>query len=73
MADTMTVRAYIKGIDLTPRKVSVVASLVRGRTVADALAILDHTPAARLLQCERLSHLLLLTRLTITASITSRS
>lgn len=44
MADTMTVRAYIKGIDLTPRKVSVVASLVRGRTVADALVILDHTP-----------------------------
>lgn len=44
MADTYTVRAYIKGIDLTPRKVSVVASLVRGRTVADALVILDHTP-----------------------------
>lgn len=44
MADTLTVRAYIKGIDLTPRKVSVVASLVRGRTVADALVILDHTP-----------------------------
>ncbi len=44
MAETMTVRAYIKGIDLTPRKVSVVASLVRGRSVADALVILDHTP-----------------------------
>ncbi|HCH34756.1 MAG: 50S ribosomal protein L22 [Candidatus Saccharibacteria bacterium GW2011_GWC2_48_9] len=44
MADTLTVRAYIKGIDLTPRKVSIVASLVRGRTVADAMVILDHTP-----------------------------
>lgn len=44
MAETLTVRAYIKGIDLAPRKVSIVASLVRGRTVADALVILDHTP-----------------------------
>lgn len=44
MAETTTVRAYIKGIDLAPRKVSIVASLVRGRTVADALVILDHTP-----------------------------
>lgn len=43
MADTSTVRAYIKGVDMTPRKVSIVASLVRGRTVADALVILDHT------------------------------
>ncbi len=39
-----TVRANIKGVDQTPRKVSLVASLVRGRTVADALVILDHTP-----------------------------
>ena len=44
MADTVTVRAYIKGVDQAPRKVSIVASLVRGRTVADALVILDHTP-----------------------------
>lgn len=45
MADTVyTVRSYTKGIDQTPRKVSIVASLVRGRTVADALVILDHTP-----------------------------
>ena len=40
---TYTVRAYIKGLDIAPRKVSIVASLVRGRTVADALVILDHT------------------------------
>ena len=29
---------------MSPRKVSVVASLVRGRTVADAITILEHTP-----------------------------
>lgn len=43
-ATAYTVRAMIKGVDQTPRKVSLVASLVRGRTVADALVILDHTP-----------------------------
>lgn len=45
MAETLyTVRANIKGIDLAPRKVAIVADLVRGRSVADALVILDHTP-----------------------------
>ena len=45
MADnSLTVRAYIKGVDQTPRKVSLVAALVRGRTVADALVILEHVP-----------------------------
>lgn len=39
-----TVRAMAKGVDQTPRKVSLVASLVRGRTVADALVILEHVP-----------------------------
>lgn len=29
---------------MSPRKVGVVAALVRGRTVADALTILEHTP-----------------------------
>lgn len=29
---------------MSPRKVAVVAALVRGRTVADALTILSHTP-----------------------------
>ena len=43
-ATTYTVRAYAKGVDQSPRKVSLVASLVRGRSVADALVILDHTP-----------------------------
>lgn len=40
----MAVKAIAKGVRISPRKVSVVASLVRGRTVADALVILDHTP-----------------------------
>ena len=39
-----TVRAEIKGIDLAPRKVKIVSDLVRGRSVADALVILEHTP-----------------------------
>ncbi len=29
---------------MSPRKVAVVAALVRGRTVADAVTILEHTP-----------------------------
>lgn len=44
MAENTVVRAYAKGIDLAPRKVSIVASLVRGRSVADAIVILNHTP-----------------------------
>lgn len=40
----MAVQALAKSVRISPRKVSVVASLVRGRTVADALVILSHTP-----------------------------
>ncbi len=40
----MEVKAIAKGVRQSPRKVSVVASLVRGRSVADALTILDHAP-----------------------------
>ena len=40
----MPVQAIAKGVSISPRKVSIVASLVRGRTVADALVILSHTP-----------------------------
>jgi len=40
----MSVQAVAKGIRMSPRKVAVVADLVRGRTVADALTILEHTP-----------------------------
>ena len=39
-----TAHAYIKGVDSQPRKVSVVASLVRDRYVADAVVILENTP-----------------------------
>ena len=38
------VMAIAKGVRMSPRKVGVVASLVRGRTVEDALIILAHTP-----------------------------
>lgn len=44
MAETHIVKAHIKGVDQSPRKVNLVASLVRGRSVADALIILEHTP-----------------------------
>lgn len=40
----MSVKASSKGVRISPRKVGVVASLVRGRTVEDALTILAHTP-----------------------------
>lgn len=38
------VKAYLKELRLAPRKVSLVAALVRGRTVEDALVILNHAP-----------------------------
>lgn len=44
MTEIYTVRAYEKGIDQAPRKISLVASLIRGRSVADAIVILNHTP-----------------------------
>jgi large subunit ribosomal protein L22 len=40
----MNVQAVAKGVRMSPRKVGVVAALVRGRTVSDALVILEHTP-----------------------------
>lgn len=40
----MSVVAIAKGVQMSPRKVSVVAALVRGRSVEDALTILEHTP-----------------------------
>ncbi|MCA9331539.1 50S ribosomal protein L22 [Candidatus Saccharibacteria bacterium] len=38
------VNAVAKGVRMSPRKVGVVAALVRGRSVEDALVILEHTP-----------------------------
>lgn len=40
----MSVQAIAKDVRMSPRKVGVVAALVRGHTVADALTILEHTP-----------------------------
>lgn len=40
----MPVKAISKGVRISPRKVSVVAALVRGRSVEDAITILEHTP-----------------------------
>jgi large subunit ribosomal protein L22 len=40
----MSAIALNRGVRMSPRKISVVAALVRGRTVEDALTILQHTP-----------------------------
>jgi large subunit ribosomal protein L22 len=40
----MAVKAIAKGVRMSPRKVAVVAALVRGRSVDDALEILQHVP-----------------------------
>lgn len=44
MADTLQAFASAKAVNQTPRKLGIVAALVRGRSVADALVILAHTP-----------------------------
>ena len=40
----MPVTANSNKVRISPRKISEVAALVRGRTVEDALVILEHTP-----------------------------
>jgi large subunit ribosomal protein L22 len=40
----MSVIAKNNSVRMSPRKVAEVAALVRGRSVADALVILEHTP-----------------------------
>jgi len=40
----MSVKALAKGVRMSPRKVGEVVALVRGRSVEDALIILQHTP-----------------------------
>ncbi len=40
----MSVKATARGVRMSPRKVREVAALVRGRSVAEALVILEHTP-----------------------------
>lgn len=44
MSELITVKSITKDIAQTPRKISLVASLVRGRSVNDAVVILEHTP-----------------------------
>lgn len=44
MAEQIKAVAIARGVTQTPRKIALVASLVRGRSVADALVILEHTP-----------------------------
>lgn len=44
MAEIKQISAIARGVTLAPRKVSLVAALIRGRSLADALVILDHTP-----------------------------
>lgn len=44
MSELITVKSIAKDIAQTPRKISLVASLVRGRSVNDAVIILEHTP-----------------------------
>jgi large subunit ribosomal protein L22 len=44
MEKTMQVKAIAKGVRVSPRKVGVVAALVNGRSVEDALVILANTP-----------------------------
>ncbi len=40
----MQVQAKAKSLRIPPRKMSLVASLVRGRSVIEAMTILEHTP-----------------------------
>ncbi len=40
----MPVTAKAMSVSMSPRKVGIIASLVRGRTVADAITILEHAP-----------------------------
>lgn len=50
----MIVKASAKGVSMSPRKVGVVAALVRGRSVADAITILEHTPRRSSLPVKKL-------------------
>ena len=49
----MAVKAVAKGVRMSPRKVGVVAALVRGRTVADALDYPEHTPRRSATACQQ--------------------
>jgi large subunit ribosomal protein L22 len=40
----MQARAFVRGLTMSPRKMRVVANLVRGKTVEEAVAMLDLMP-----------------------------
>lgn len=55
MADQLTtIKAGVTGLRVSPRKVGLVAGLIRGRTVEDALVILEHTPKRAALPLSKL-------------------
>ena len=59
MSENNTVKVSLRELRLTPRKVALVAALIRGRSVDDALVILSHTskraakPLAKLIASAR--------------------
>lgn len=52
----MEVIAKVKNMPHAPRKVTPVIALVRGRTVADAMTILEHTPRAAAKDVAKMIH-----------------
>jgi large subunit ribosomal protein L22 len=50
----MAVQAIAKGVRMSPRKIGEVVALVRGRTVSDALVILEHVPRRAALPVSKL-------------------
>lgn len=44
MIDVLEARAHVRHVRIGPRKVRIVADLVRGKNIRDAEAILRHTP-----------------------------
>ncbi|MEX2014888.1 MAG: 50S ribosomal protein L22 [Candidatus Saccharimonadales bacterium] len=50
----MIIKASAKSVRMSPRKVGVVAALVRGRTLSDAIVILENTPRSSALPVKKL-------------------
>lgn len=50
----MDIKASAKAVRLSPRKVGAVVALVRGRTIIDAITILEHTPRRAALPVKKL-------------------
>ena len=50
----MDIKASAKSVKISPRKVGVVAALVRGRSVDDAMTILEHAPRRAALPVKKL-------------------